>query len=286
MNDADGSGRKRFYGKYRATVLANADPLNLGRIQADVAAVQGLQDNWCLPCVPYAGPKVGFFNLPPVGGHVWIEFEGGDPNFPIWSGCFWVSGELDDTPAKTPATHVWMTTSMSITIDDTQDTGGITIVCNPNAVKTKLQMTFDADGVVIDASPAKLSLLTQSGITLDFPEAKVALTASSITDSVTASSLTMTADSLALNATQISATAGGEYSVNATGTLGLTGTGGVSLTSPASVSVSGISSISLDGGALTALVEAATITAPAINLTGAVEVLGGLLVDGQPPMLL
>ena len=37
-------------------------------------------------CVPYAGPKVGFVMLPEVGSGVWIEFEGGDVSYPIWTG--------------------------------------------------------------------------------------------------------------------------------------------------------------------------------------------------------
>ena len=47
-----------------------------------------------MPCAPFAGSGVGFFALPPVGANVWVEFEGGDPDYPIWSGCFWGAGEV------------------------------------------------------------------------------------------------------------------------------------------------------------------------------------------------
>ena len=56
---------------------------------------------WCLPCVPYAGPDVGFFFIPEAGAAVWIEFEGGDVSYPIWSGCFWRAGELPADAAPT-----------------------------------------------------------------------------------------------------------------------------------------------------------------------------------------
>src|SRR6476620_11243363 len=92
--------RTRFFGKYRGLVVA-VDPPTM-RIKATVPAVLGsVTSSWCLPCLPYAGPKVGFAFLPEVGSGVWIEFEGGDVSFPIWSGCYWRDGEppSDAAPA-------------------------------------------------------------------------------------------------------------------------------------------------------------------------------------------
>lgn len=84
--------RNRFYGKYRGTVTdVDSDSL---RIKAKVPSV--LHDSatgWCLPCVPYAGDQVGMVFLPEVGDLVWIEFEGGDPSYPIWAGCCWRTGK-------------------------------------------------------------------------------------------------------------------------------------------------------------------------------------------------
>ena len=83
----------RFYGKYRG-IVTDVDQATL-RIKATVPAVLGTTPTgWCLPCVPYAGPAVGFFFIPDAGAAVWIEFEGGDVSYPIWSGCFWRAGEL------------------------------------------------------------------------------------------------------------------------------------------------------------------------------------------------
>jgi hypothetical protein len=80
----------RYYGKYRGTVVENVDPEQRGRIIATVSAVQGLVPlTWALPCVPIAGKSQGTFMVPQIGAAVWIEFEQGDPNYPIWVGGFW-----------------------------------------------------------------------------------------------------------------------------------------------------------------------------------------------------
>ena len=55
--------QNRFFGKYRGTVTAVDAPTL--RIKATVPAVLGATPTgWCLPCVPYAGPDVGFFFVP------------------------------------------------------------------------------------------------------------------------------------------------------------------------------------------------------------------------------
>ena len=87
--------QNRFYGKYRGTVTS-VDDATL-RIKAMVPAVLGQQESgWCMPCVPYAGAQAGIAFIPEAGAGVWIEFEGGDVSYPIWSGCYWREGEKPD----------------------------------------------------------------------------------------------------------------------------------------------------------------------------------------------
>lgn len=118
--------RERF-GKYRGKVENNVDPQNQGRIQVSVPAVLGEgRLSWAMPCVPYAGPGVGFFAIPPEGANVWVEFEGGDPDYPIWSGCFWGLSEVPLLPAE-PGQKVLRTESVAIRINDLPGAGGITI---------------------------------------------------------------------------------------------------------------------------------------------------------------
>ena len=88
----------RFFGKYRGVVIDNIDPAQIGRIQAQVPDVLGeIPSNWALPCAPAAGIQAGCFIVPPVGSQVWMEFERGDPDYPIWTGGFW--GLVGDVPA-------------------------------------------------------------------------------------------------------------------------------------------------------------------------------------------
>lgn len=119
-----------FYGKFRGVVTDNRDPLMLGRVRARVQDVLGDNDSgWALPSLPYAGNGVGLFLIPPVDASVWIEFEHGDPDYPIWTGCFWSQGELPATPAVAEV-KVLKTDAGTITINDLPGVGGITIETN------------------------------------------------------------------------------------------------------------------------------------------------------------
>jgi len=92
------SNGDKYYGKYRGTVLVNVDPMQMGRIQVtvpDVSAV--LPSSWAMPCVPLAGKQMGSYFVPQIGSGVWVEFEQGDPDYPIWTGCFW--GSAAEVPA-------------------------------------------------------------------------------------------------------------------------------------------------------------------------------------------
>jgi len=81
---------KKFHGKYRGTVVQNVDPEQRGRIQALVPDVSGLlPSSWAMPCVPIAGKQSGVYVVPQIGAGVWIEFEQGDPDYPIWVGGYW-----------------------------------------------------------------------------------------------------------------------------------------------------------------------------------------------------
>ena len=84
-----------FFGKYRATVRNNLDPLLIGRVLVEVPDVGGnLLSSWALPCLPGAGPNMGLFTVPPVGAGVWVEFERGDPDHPIWVGGYYSEADV------------------------------------------------------------------------------------------------------------------------------------------------------------------------------------------------
>lgn len=91
---------EQFFGKYRGTVVNNIDPEMRGRLLLNVPDVLNLiPSSWAEPCVPLAGPTgppMGVYMVPPIGAGVWVEFEHGDPNHPIWTGCRW--GAPSDVP--------------------------------------------------------------------------------------------------------------------------------------------------------------------------------------------
>jgi len=87
----------KYYGKYRGMVLVNEDPERRGRIIAQVPDVTGLiPGTWATPCVPFTGIQSGMWCVPMIGAGVWVEFEQGNPDYPIWTGGFW--GTAADVP--------------------------------------------------------------------------------------------------------------------------------------------------------------------------------------------
>jgi uncharacterized protein involved in type VI secretion and phage assembly len=88
----------RFYGKYRGTVVNNADPMQMGRVQVLVPDVSSINPGtWAMPCFPIAGKQMGAYVIPQVGAGVWVEFEQGDADYPVWVGCYY--GTAAEVPA-------------------------------------------------------------------------------------------------------------------------------------------------------------------------------------------
>lgn len=94
MANVLGAMSDRFLGLYRASVVGNIDPQRLGRVQVEVADVLGDgQIGWAMPCVPCLDPDKGLVAIPPVGMGVWVTFERGDPDYPVWMGRYFSPGE-------------------------------------------------------------------------------------------------------------------------------------------------------------------------------------------------
>jgi uncharacterized protein involved in type VI secretion and phage assembly len=123
--------QQSFFGKYRGAVTDNQDPQKLGRIRARVPDVFGDEESgWAMPCAPFGGEGTGFFAVPKVGAGVWIEFEGGDPDYPIWVGCWWgSSAEMPPILLPSPEKKVVLRTEggNQIVFDDSPGSGGVTL---------------------------------------------------------------------------------------------------------------------------------------------------------------
>jgi hypothetical protein len=147
------------YGKYRGKVVDNVDPLFLGRIIAESPALPATRLDWALPCTPYAGPGIGLYAVPPIGANVWIEFEGGDPDYPIWTGCFWGEGELPFTAQPPmPFTKMLKTDGVRIIVNDAPGVGGLTIECTPPAVADALTLTLNSSGMALTCGATTFQL--------------------------------------------------------------------------------------------------------------------------------
>ncbi len=118
-----------FCCKYRGIVVDNLDPMLTGRLRVRVPSVLGEQTVFAMPCVPYAGPGVGFLVLPPVGANVWIDFEAGDSSRPIWSGCFWGPGEAPPEAGQ-PDAKFFKTSDPVAVFEDQPGGSGLRVVVN------------------------------------------------------------------------------------------------------------------------------------------------------------
>src|SRR5208282_1674519 len=75
-----------FFGPYKGICTNNQDPGGLNRIKAVVPQLFGnasTETDWALPCSP-----VGYPALPNPGQGVWLTFEGGDINYPVYLGMW------------------------------------------------------------------------------------------------------------------------------------------------------------------------------------------------------
>jgi hypothetical protein len=95
--------------------------------------------------------------LPEVGSPVWIEFEQGDPDYPVWVGCLW---ETCAGPALDPAAVVVSTA------------GGHRVVLSDSNAEIKVvhaggaTVTLSGAGTITVAAPARIDL-TAPTITLE-----------------------------------------------------------------------------------------------------------------------
>jgi uncharacterized protein involved in type VI secretion and phage assembly len=170
----------RFFGKYRALVVDNDDPERLGRLKVSVPSLLGDQvvTGWAVPCVPYGGgTDRGMLFVPEVGDGVWVEFEEGDLEFPIWVGTFWSKpGGEPETPrpndqdgaeaseTQTPPTRKIIKTFAGHTIQFEDASGGVRILVADGQNENRI--AFASDGLTI-TSKGDVVTLADDGITIE-----------------------------------------------------------------------------------------------------------------------
>lgn len=147
-----------FFGKYRGVAVSAEDPSRLGRVMVQVPSVLGPTGMaWAMPCVPYAGPRVGVFAPPPPGAKVWVEFEGGDPEYPIWTGCFWGVGELPASMPFTTTKGVY-TLAGKVELRDIPGAGELTVQLGLPGQPTAATVTLKPDGIALRYGTSQIQL--------------------------------------------------------------------------------------------------------------------------------
>jgi hypothetical protein len=274
---------RQYLGKYRGKVLENLDPLFQGRIMAEVPSVPGSLTNWALPCTPYAGMDVGFYAIPPIGANVWIEFEAGDPNYPVWVGCFWGPEDILHVPEPPPPEiKVFKTDFITMVLNDLPEIGGFKLTCDPLAVDIPLSMTFDSTGITI-VCPESTIKMTPGSITLSIPEAELNMVPASITITVPESVIEVTPELVSIDVPASTVNITGEAIVVESPEVSITGETNIDpvLTVEGETNLAG--ALTVEGetnlaGALT--VEGATNMAGALAVEGAVNIAGGVAIEG------
>ena len=154
----------RFFGKYRGTVVNALDPEIRARLQVVVPDVLGTQPTtWAMPAAPYAGSQAGFIAIPPVGSGVWVEFERGDPDYPIWSGGWWgAAGELPPLAATPGVNQIALVTPSRHAVvisDQAGPAGGVSLRTGSGA-----RIAISDAGIVIDNGQGASITLTGSTV--------------------------------------------------------------------------------------------------------------------------
>ena len=163
------SNKRTFYGKYRGLVIDNVDPLQTGRLMVQVPDVSNvLPSTWATPCLPFAGIQSGLFVVPAIGSTVWVEFEQGNPDYPVWVGCFWpTAAEVPALALAAPpdVQQVVIQTPLQNTLmvsDVPGPTGGIMLKTTTGAL-----ISISETGIIIDNGQGAIIALTGPVVTIN-----------------------------------------------------------------------------------------------------------------------
>lgn len=157
---------RRFYGKYRGLVVTNIDPKQEGKLLVQIPDVAGLvPSSWAKPCLPFSGKQMGMWSLPQPGAGVWVEFEQGNPDNPIWSGCWYhnaseVPALALAAPPATPNLVLQTQGQNTLMMSDVPGaTGGILL-------KTRAGAFISISDVGITISNGKGAMITMTGTSI------------------------------------------------------------------------------------------------------------------------
>jgi uncharacterized protein involved in type VI secretion and phage assembly len=157
---------QKYFGKYRGMVINNIDPMQMGRLMVQVPDISIIPSTWAMPCFPVTGKQMGVWVLPVIGSGVWVEFEQGNTDYPVWVGCF--PGSAADVPALALAGNP---VSPSIVLQTTlQNTLMISDMAGPTGgilLKTMTGALISINDIGITISNGKGALISMTGPMVD-----------------------------------------------------------------------------------------------------------------------
>lgn len=169
----------KYYGKFSGEVTNNEDEAQRGSVLVKVPAVFGADiEVRARPCLPY-----GHFFVPQVGAKVWVEFEAGDTDYPIWVGV-WYAADATPEPARItpPNNRVIQTLSgHTIEIKDVEGEESILIKHKDNAFisldekGSVLVSNKNGSHIHLDADAANATFVEQHGNSLTLSDQGMAL---------------------------------------------------------------------------------------------------------------
>ncbi len=175
---------RRYFGKYRGFVVDNEDPAKIGRLKLKIPDLLGKEvvTGWALPCVLYGGAAdQGFLAIPEEKAGVWVEFEAGDLEFPIWVGTFWSKpddeselpkpnkedGTEEDEVQDPPSRKIIKTKKGHTLQFEDKDGKEMIIIVQRSGDKKRNVITMNKDGIKVQhIDDTKLNVITmnQDGI--------------------------------------------------------------------------------------------------------------------------
>lgn len=164
--------RKKYQGNYRGLVIDDMDPLEAGRIKVKVFGVHDEVEDNAIPWAIYSDPLMGSgtdfggFIVPDVGAHVWVFFEEGEPDQPVyWAGAparIDMPSERFQPPAQYPRNKVFKTKAGHvIELDDSPENTRIRIKHKSGTHKTIVD-----NGDTIEEIVANLSIFVEENASI------------------------------------------------------------------------------------------------------------------------
>lgn len=203
----------KYYGKYSGAVTQiDKDPDNMGRISVTVPTIFGDGiEVVARPCLPY-----GHFFIPAVGTQVWVEFEAGDINYPIWVGTWYPKDSTPQPAAISPPENRVIQTASGHTIEimDKDGEEKITIkhkansfisidkkgtILLANQKGSYIELNADSESATLVEQHGNLITMSNDGVVITEKSGKTTIQMTDDTVVVMGSSIILQAPSISLS---------------------------------------------------------------------------------------